>query len=284
MQVVTGDKDFIQIVDEDVRLFDPMKDVHTGPEEVKAKLGIEPKQMRDYLALVGDTVRQRRQGARHRSEDGDGAAPAVRRRGDAAGPAGRGEEAEDPRGASASHRESLLQGPAARHLQDGPGAEDHHPGAGPPADRHRARQAALHGAGVLPAGERAAGGHRRRGSGEARRARGSGRPRDDRHHRGGAEGVGGGRARGGHGLPGAGLRGQALHRAAGGPGARAAGWAQRLRAAAPPGARRPRRCPWRPSPAHPRAAGGRGGEEGRARSQGAHPGAGQRGAHAAGRS
>ncbi|WP_224362031.1 DNA polymerase I [Hyalangium versicolor] len=56
VQVVTGDKDFIQIVDEDVRLFDPMKDVHTGPAEVKEKLGIEPKQMRDYLALVGDAV------------------------------------------------------------------------------------------------------------------------------------------------------------------------------------------------------------------------------------
>jgi DNA polymerase-1 len=56
VQVVTGDKDFIQIVDEDVRLFDPMKDAHTGPEEVKAKLGIEPRQMRDYLALVGDAI------------------------------------------------------------------------------------------------------------------------------------------------------------------------------------------------------------------------------------
>ncbi|MFL5344793.1 MAG: DNA polymerase I [Hyalangium sp.] len=56
VQVVTGDKDFIQIVDEDVRLFDPMKDVHTGPAEVKEKLGIEPRQMRDYLALIGDAV------------------------------------------------------------------------------------------------------------------------------------------------------------------------------------------------------------------------------------
>jgi DNA polymerase I len=56
VQVVTGDKDFIQIVDEDVRLFDPMKDVHTGPAEVRARLGIEPRQMRDYLALVGDAV------------------------------------------------------------------------------------------------------------------------------------------------------------------------------------------------------------------------------------
>src|SRR5215217_1707273 len=56
VQVVTGDKDFIQIVDEDVRLFDPMKDVHTRPEDVKERLGIEPRQMRDYLALIGDAV------------------------------------------------------------------------------------------------------------------------------------------------------------------------------------------------------------------------------------
>jgi DNA polymerase-1 len=56
VQVVTGDKDFVQIVEPDVRLFDPMKDVHTGPDEVKAKLGIEPRQMRDYLALIGDAV------------------------------------------------------------------------------------------------------------------------------------------------------------------------------------------------------------------------------------
>ena len=56
VQVVTGDKDFIQIVDENVRLFDPMKDVHTGPAEVKERLGIEPRQMRDYLALMGDAV------------------------------------------------------------------------------------------------------------------------------------------------------------------------------------------------------------------------------------
>ncbi len=54
--VVTGDKDFVQIVDEDVRLFDPMNDRRTGPEDVKERLGIEPRQMRDYLALIGDAV------------------------------------------------------------------------------------------------------------------------------------------------------------------------------------------------------------------------------------
>ncbi|MGA9524276.1 MAG: DNA polymerase I [Myxococcaceae bacterium] len=54
--VVTGDKDFVQLVDEDVRLFDPMHDKHTGPEDVKERLGITPPQMRDYLSLIGDAI------------------------------------------------------------------------------------------------------------------------------------------------------------------------------------------------------------------------------------
>jgi DNA polymerase-1 len=56
VQVVTGDKDFVQIVDEDVRLYDPMNDRHTGPAEVKERLGIVPAQMIDYLSLVGDAI------------------------------------------------------------------------------------------------------------------------------------------------------------------------------------------------------------------------------------
>ncbi|MFL5355874.1 DNA polymerase I [Archangium sp.] len=54
--VVTGDKDFVQIVDDDVHLYDPQNERHTTPAEVKERLGIEPKQMRDYLALIGDAV------------------------------------------------------------------------------------------------------------------------------------------------------------------------------------------------------------------------------------
>ena len=54
--IVTGDKDFIQLVDEDVRLFDPMHDKHTGPVDVRERLGISPSQMRDYLAIVGDAI------------------------------------------------------------------------------------------------------------------------------------------------------------------------------------------------------------------------------------
>ncbi|MGZ3458487.1 MAG: DNA polymerase I, partial [Archangium sp.] len=54
--VVTGDKDFVQIVDEDVHLYDPQSDRYTDPAEVKERLGIEPVQMRDYLSLIGDAV------------------------------------------------------------------------------------------------------------------------------------------------------------------------------------------------------------------------------------
>ena len=56
VQVVTGDKDFMQLVDDRVSLYDPMLDRYPGPREVKARLGIEPGQMRVYLALVGDPI------------------------------------------------------------------------------------------------------------------------------------------------------------------------------------------------------------------------------------
>ncbi|WNG18617.1 DNA polymerase I [Cystobacter fuscus] len=54
--VVTGDKDFVQIVSERVHLYDPQNERYTTPSEVKERLGIEPAQMRDYLALIGDAI------------------------------------------------------------------------------------------------------------------------------------------------------------------------------------------------------------------------------------
>ena len=54
--VVTGDKDFVQIVDDDVHLYDPQNERYTTPDAVKERLGIEPKQMRDYLSLIGAAV------------------------------------------------------------------------------------------------------------------------------------------------------------------------------------------------------------------------------------
>jgi DNA polymerase-1 len=56
VEVVTGDKDLVQLVDEQVTLYDPMYDRHTGPKEALERFGVPPGQMRDYLALVGDAI------------------------------------------------------------------------------------------------------------------------------------------------------------------------------------------------------------------------------------
>jgi DNA polymerase-1 len=52
--IVSGDKDFAQLVRPGVTLYDTMKDVRTDDDGVKAKYGIRPDQMIDYLAIVGD--------------------------------------------------------------------------------------------------------------------------------------------------------------------------------------------------------------------------------------
>lgn len=54
--LVTGDKDFCQLVSENVTLVDTMRERVTGVEEVRRKYGIEPQQMVDFFALVGDKV------------------------------------------------------------------------------------------------------------------------------------------------------------------------------------------------------------------------------------
>src|SRR5690606_1617386 len=53
--IVTGDKDLMQLVTPRVRAWDTMKKVVYGPAEVEAKFGVRPDQVRDYLALVGDS-------------------------------------------------------------------------------------------------------------------------------------------------------------------------------------------------------------------------------------
>ncbi|MBS1964123.1 MAG: hypothetical protein JST04_18065, partial [Bdellovibrionales bacterium] len=53
--IVTGDKDLMQLVTGRVRVWDTMKDAVYGPSEVEAKFGVRPDQVRDYLALVGDS-------------------------------------------------------------------------------------------------------------------------------------------------------------------------------------------------------------------------------------
>jgi DNA polymerase-1 len=53
--IVSADKDLMQLVGDDVVLWDTMRNNVYGPEEVKAKWGVPPAQLRDLLALMGDT-------------------------------------------------------------------------------------------------------------------------------------------------------------------------------------------------------------------------------------
>ncbi|HNX38626.1 MAG TPA: DNA polymerase I [Candidatus Cloacimonadota bacterium] len=53
--IVTGDKDYSQLVDDRIRLYDPMKDKEIDRSAVLERYGIGPEQFIDYLALMGDS-------------------------------------------------------------------------------------------------------------------------------------------------------------------------------------------------------------------------------------
>jgi len=53
--MVTGDKDLMALVTSKVQLWDTMKEMHYTPHEVEQKFGVTPSQVRDYLAMVGDS-------------------------------------------------------------------------------------------------------------------------------------------------------------------------------------------------------------------------------------
>jgi len=53
--IVSSDKDLMQLVNDRVTLWDTMSDKRYGASEVEKKFGVRPDQIRDYLALVGDS-------------------------------------------------------------------------------------------------------------------------------------------------------------------------------------------------------------------------------------
>jgi len=53
--IVSGDKDFAQLINENVTMFDPMKNKNLDVEAVQTRYGVTPKQFIDYLAIVGDS-------------------------------------------------------------------------------------------------------------------------------------------------------------------------------------------------------------------------------------
>lgn len=54
--IFTGDKDFAQLVNENVFLIDTMKDTFLDKQKVEEKFGVPPHLIVDYLTLMGDTV------------------------------------------------------------------------------------------------------------------------------------------------------------------------------------------------------------------------------------
>jgi DNA polymerase-1 len=54
--LVTGDKDFVQLVSERVSIWDPMKDRVVDVDRVREEFGISPEQMIDAMGLAGDTA------------------------------------------------------------------------------------------------------------------------------------------------------------------------------------------------------------------------------------
>jgi DNA polymerase-1 len=53
--IASADKDLLQLVGGRVVMHDAMRDIVYGDDETVAKLGVLPRQVRDYLALVGDS-------------------------------------------------------------------------------------------------------------------------------------------------------------------------------------------------------------------------------------
>ncbi len=53
--IISSDKDLMQLVSKDIRLYDPMKSKVIGEKEVQEKFGVKPKQVIDVQSLAGDS-------------------------------------------------------------------------------------------------------------------------------------------------------------------------------------------------------------------------------------
>jgi len=54
--IVTADKDMLQLVDENIKIYDPVKDRILDVEYVKEKFGVEPERVPEFMALTGDAA------------------------------------------------------------------------------------------------------------------------------------------------------------------------------------------------------------------------------------
>ena len=54
--IVTADKDMLQLVDENIKIYDPVKDRILDDEYVKEKFGVDPERVPEFMALTGDAA------------------------------------------------------------------------------------------------------------------------------------------------------------------------------------------------------------------------------------
>lgn len=54
--IVTADKDMLQLVDENIKIYDPVKDRILDNEYVKEKFGVAPERVPEFMALTGDAA------------------------------------------------------------------------------------------------------------------------------------------------------------------------------------------------------------------------------------
>jgi DNA polymerase-1 len=70
--IVTGDKDFFQLVHDGIQVYNPRDDgTWYDADAVRDKFGVRPEQVVDVLALMGDSDRQHQGSARHWREGGE---------------------------------------------------------------------------------------------------------------------------------------------------------------------------------------------------------------------
>ncbi len=54
--IVTPDKDMNQLINENIKIYNPIKDESVDTEKIKGNYGILPNQFLDYLTLIGDSI------------------------------------------------------------------------------------------------------------------------------------------------------------------------------------------------------------------------------------
>lgn len=54
--IVSPDKDLCQLIRDGISIFDPLKNMHVGEDEVRMKFGVRPEQLIDFQALCGDVT------------------------------------------------------------------------------------------------------------------------------------------------------------------------------------------------------------------------------------